>query len=175
MRAGLILAWYCTCLAPLVVCAQTHFENTMEFDSTTMKSPVQNLGVLSWLEGHWKGEAFGGIAEEVWSPALGGSMMCMYKMISSNNKIVFYELITIVEERNTLVKRLRHFNSNLTGWEDKTGAPLTFRFIKADGNRVYFDGFTYEKVSDNEVNIYAILQAKGGLKQEMKFNYRRVR
>ncbi len=155
--------------------AQQKFEHTLEFDSVTMTSPPQNLNVLHWLAGHWKGEAFGGIGEEIWSPPLGGSMMCMYKMVSAKNQVVFYELISIAEHQNTLIKRLRHFNNNLTGWEDKKGKPLTFRFIKAEGDRVYFDGFTYEKVSDDEINIYAILQQKNGVKEEVKFNYKRVK
>lgn len=154
--------------------AQQKFPNTIEFDSTTMASQPQTLNALSWLEGHWRGEAFGGVAEEFWSPPLGGSMMCMYKMVSAKNQVVFYELITLDEEQNTLVKRLRHFNKNLTGWEDKIGRPLTFTFIKAEGNKVYFDGFTYEKVSRDEITIYAILQQNGS-KEEMKFSYYRVK
>lgn len=102
-------------------------------------------------------------------------MMCMYKMVSAKNQVVFYELITLDEEQNTLVKRLRHFNKNLTGWEDKEGKPLAFKFIKAEENKVYFDGFTYEKVNDDEINIYAILQQQNGTKEEMKFSYTRVK
>ena len=49
-------------------------QNTMSL-AEGESSPKAPLEVISWMEGHWKGEAFGGITEEIWSPALGGSMM----------------------------------------------------------------------------------------------------
>lgn len=144
----------------------------MECDSA-FQSPQADLGVLNWLVGHWRGEAFGGITEEIWSPALGGSMMCSFKVIIDNT-VRFYELVTIAEENESLVMRLRHFNRDLKGWEDKTGKPLTSKLIRTTGNRIYFDGFTFEKVNQNEINIYAILQQQDK-KEEVKFNLKRVR
>ncbi len=43
-------------------------------------SPEATLEDVSWIAGHWKGEAFGGIAEEIWSPPLGDSMMFVFKL-----------------------------------------------------------------------------------------------
>ncbi|MGB5820455.1 MAG: DUF6265 family protein [Saonia sp.] len=49
-------------------------QNTVSFpeNATSLKA---DLTETSWMEGHWKGEAFGGIIEETWSPPLGDSML----------------------------------------------------------------------------------------------------
>jgi len=49
-------------------------KHTMEWEEG-MTSPEMQLADVAWIAGHWKGEAFGGIAEEVWTPPMGESMM----------------------------------------------------------------------------------------------------
>mgnify|MGYP003712231237 FL=1 len=53
-------------------------------------SPKANLEDVSWIEGHWTGEAFGGIAEEIWSAPLGNSMMFVFRLVN-DDKVSFYE------------------------------------------------------------------------------------
>ena len=97
--------------------AQNANHNTLPFDSLT-GSPAATLEEVSWIAGHWSGEAFGGITEEVWTPPLGGSMMCAFKLVV-DGKIKFYELCTISEENKSLLLKIKHFDSDLKGWEDK--------------------------------------------------------
>lgn len=150
--------------------AQTKFPNTL-FYNDSIGSPDANLTVISWLAGHWRGEAFGGITEEVWTPPLGGSMMCAFKLVSKN-MISFYELETISEENNTLILKLKHFHANLKGWEQKDET-VDFRLVKVTENKVYFDGFTIERISETEINEYVVIE-DGGEQSEVKFNYRKV-
>ena len=42
--------------------------------------------------------------------------------------------------------------------------------IKVAENRLYFEGFTFEKVTDKEVNIYGLIH-QDGKEEEIKFNY----
>lgn len=70
------------------------------------------------MEGHWKGEAFEGITEEIWTPPLGGSMLFSFKLVVED-KVVFYELGHIRQLGETLVFELKHFNDDLKGWEEK--------------------------------------------------------
>ena len=56
------------------------FENTISKEKYS-KLPPATLENVKWLAGHWRGEAFGGITEEIWSPPLGGSMMCAFRLI----------------------------------------------------------------------------------------------
>ena len=146
------------------------FENTLSFDEKE-GSPRADLTVLDWLPGHWKGEAFGGIVEELWSPPLGGSMMCAFKLVV-NDEVSFYEIVTLKEIEGTLILKLKHFDADLKGWEEKDET-VDFKLVKASEGKVFFDGFTFEKVSENEINIYVIV-GSGGQEQEVKFNYRRV-
>jgi len=46
---------------------------------------------------------------------------------------------------------------------------------KTDGNRMYFEGFTLEKISDNEINIYPSIDHEDGSTEEVKFNYIRYK
>jgi len=156
---------------PMLSFAQEKFDNTLSYNDS-IGSPKANLDVISWLAGHWRGEAFGGITEEVWSPPLGGSMMGAFKLVV-NGKVSFYELETIMEVDNTLVLKLKHFNADLTGWEEKEDT-VDFRLVKVTTNKIYFDGFTLERISDDEINMYVIIE-DGGQQSEVKFNYNKVK
>ena len=89
-----------------------------------------------------------------------------------DNKVNFYEIGHFREIDNSLVFELKHFHGDLKGWEEKNEVQR-FKLVKAEGNRVYFDGFTFEKVGNDEVNIYARIQQEDGTTDEMKFNYKR--
>lgn len=141
--------------------------NTLKF-SENSHSPIASLNDVKWVSGHWKGEAFGGITEEIWSPPLGDSMMFSFKLVV-NDKVVFYELGGIRELNNTLLLQLKHFGNDFKGWEEKEET-VDFKLVKIEKNRIYFDEFTIEKISDSEINLYVIIEEKGK-KEEIKFNY----
>ncbi|MCB0654971.1 MAG: hypothetical protein KDC57_02480 [Saprospiraceae bacterium] len=143
------------------------FQNTLTFVDSA-DSPVADLQYVSWIAGHWRGEAFGGITEEIWSPPLGGSMMCAFKLVV-NGEVSFYEICTITEEKNSLILRLKHFDGHLIGWEEKAET-IEFKLVKVTPDKVYFDDFTFERISDHEMNIYVVIESQGK-KEEVKFNY----
>ncbi|MFD0862878.1 DUF6265 family protein [Sungkyunkwania multivorans] len=138
-----------------------------------MKSPDAKLENYSWIAGHWQGEAFGGIAEEVWTPPLGGSMMFVFKLVN-DWKVSFYEIGYIKQIEETLILQLKHFHGDLKGWEAKDET-VDFKLIKAEGKKLYFDGFTIEKVSDDQLKMYVAVGSEDGTTNEVEFNYRRVR
>jgi hypothetical protein len=98
-------------------------------------------------------------------------MMSAFKVVI-NGKINFYEFVTIVEENGSLTLRLKHFHADMKGWEEKN-VTQDFKLVKITPNRIYFQSFTIEKVSSNEMNMYVVI-GKEGKRDEMKFNYRRV-
>lgn len=170
MRSQTILSVIFLFFVQFSVVAQDNVANTLTFDSVS-HSPEASLADIAWIQGHWKGNAFGGITEEIWTPPLGGSMMCAFKLVA-NGEVQLYELVTITEESNTLMLRLKHFHSNLKGWEEKDET-VDFPLVKVTKNKIFFDGFTFEKVSDEEMNIYVIIQNEEG-KHEQKFNYKKI-
>lgn len=47
----------------------------------------------------------------------------------------------------------------------------SFKFVKSDANRFYFDGFTFEKIDSDEINIYGLIHQDNGNVKEVKVNY----
>ena len=158
-------------LVNTIVSSQNASENTLSFDST-LESPKATLEDVQWIQGHWQGQAFGGIVEEIWSPPLGSSMMCVFKLVV-DGKVKFYEIVTISEENNTLMLRLKHFSDNLVGWEEKDET-IDFALVKVTENKVFFDGFTFEKIGEDEINVYVVISNEGK-KEEAKFSYKRFK
>ncbi len=136
-------------------------------------SPKANLKDVSWVSGHWRGEAFGGIAEEIWSPPLGNSMMFSFKLVN-DNEISFYEIGHIQQIGETLILQLKHFHGNLKGWETKDET-IDFKLVKVDENGVYFEGLTFEKINENAINVYVMVSNEDGKAEEVAFNYKRFK
>jgi hypothetical protein len=96
--------------------------------------------------------------------------MCVFRLISEG-KVEFYEIVTITEENNSLMLRLKHFHHDLKGWEEKDET-VDFPLVKIENNRAWFQGFTFEKISEDELNIYVMIGNKDGEAREMKFPYK---
>jgi len=88
-----------------------------------------------------------------------------------NEIVQFYELCTITEENESLLLRIKHFDKDLKGWEEKDQS-IEFPLVKIEKNKVYFDGLTFEKINEDELNIYVIFKDEGKEEVEMKFNYK---
>ncbi|MGJ8715927.1 MAG: DUF6265 family protein [Maribacter stanieri] len=146
-------------------------QNTISFEEGIMMSPAATLNDIEWLAGHWKGEAFGGIAEEIWSPPLDGSMMFSFRLLDKG-EVSFYEFGHLIEIDATLILQLKHFDANLSGWEERD-ENIDFKLVKVEENRFYFDDFTIEYISDKEINMYVEVGDEDGTSNEVKFNYHR--
>ncbi len=133
-------------------------------------SPEATLSDVEWIQGYWTGEALGGQVEEIWSEPLGESMMGSFKLVQEG-QVKFYEIITISEIDNTLIMRLKHFDAQLKGWEEKEET-VDFKLVKLAPDRIFFDGLTFERVSDKEMNVYVRFES-GEEHSEGKFNYHR--
>lgn len=142
-------------------------QNTLHYNDEE-GSEKATLQDIKWLAGNWKGEAFGGTYEENWSAPFGGFMMFNFKLVIEE-KTMFYELGHIIEKEGTLLYQIKHFGADLKGWEEKDQSE-DFKFIKKEGYRMYFDHFTFEYVSENELNLYAYFEDS---KEEVVFNFKK--
>jgi hypothetical protein len=124
---------------------------------------------IAWISGNWKGKALGGIVEENWSHASGGSMMATFRLIKDGT-VAFYEIEIIRELENSLVLQLKHFNSDLTGWETKDET-VDFPLKEITANKVVFEGMSFERVGDNEMHVSVNLGEKNGAEETIKFKY----
>nr|WP_297786864.1 DUF6265 family protein [uncultured Allomuricauda sp.] len=135
-------------------------------------SPKANLEEVSWIEGHWTGEAFGGIAEEIWSAPLGNSMMFVFRLVN-DGKVSFYESGHIQQLDDSLILQLKHFDGNMKGWEEKNQT-INFKLVKLEPNKVYFEGLTMEKISEDQMNVWVLIEEEGHT-EEILFAYKRAK
>ncbi len=161
---------YFLSLALLVISLTAFSQKTIALGDKT--SPQATLSDVAWITGSWEGEAFGGQVQEVWAPPLGDSMMCAFTLVV-DGKVEFYELCQIREESGSLVLRLKHFNGDLKGWEEKDET-VDFKIVKVEKDIVYFDGFTVERVSKDKINMHVMI-GEAGEESEVTFNYSRAK
>ena len=133
-------------------------------------SPAATIEDVAWIEGHWIGEAFGGIAEEIWSAPAGGTMMSSFRLIDGDD-VSFYEFIIIREVDTTIAMQLKHFDNALRGWEEKDES-VEFPLVEVTEDAVYFEGLTFRKVSPHKMDVCVLIGEEDGA-NEVTFNYKR--
>jgi hypothetical protein len=138
------------------------------------KPPAKaTLNDIAWIAGHWTGTGMGGVSEEMWMPPAGGVMLGSFRQLQ-DGKVVFYELLTFAEREGTVVLRLKHFNADLTGWEEKAQV-LEFPLVEMTPTQAVFNAMTFTREGKDafRVNLRLRDRQTGDLKEEV-FQYRRV-
>lgn len=159
-------------LAGLPALAQTRpTPNTLGFVPGQVR-PRATLSDVTWLAGHWQGPALGGLSEEVWTAPLGGSMMGSYKLVRGDS-VIFYEILSLVEEDSSLVMRLKHFNPDLSGWEEKAEV-RRFPLVRLTPTEAFFDGMTIRRLDPERLQIQLAIHMQDGSIREEEFRYTRV-
>jgi hypothetical protein len=169
MRIELALALLLAASSSLAEEAMT--ANTLR-SSSDQKPPAATIADMEWYAGRWTGTGLGGFTEEIWSPPRNGTMMGMYRMIK-DGKPIFYELLLIVEENGSLAIKLKHFHSDLRGWEERD-VSRRFPLVAQRDGRLYFDGMTFERVGADRVKVYLAIEGKDGSVREEIFEYSRT-
>lgn len=134
--------------------------------------PEASIHQVAWLEGHWKAEALGGVAEEYWSTPAGSAMMGMFRLLRDDLP-VFYEIFTITEEEGSLILRIKHFHPDLKGWEERNDT-VDFPLVKINEKGVWFDGLTMLNISSDKLMVYVRTESGDGEISELMFPYKRV-
>ncbi len=148
------------CLIQIIFCWALADTGFSEDNMNNKDNKIVSFNDFEWLVGFWEGEAFGGNFEEVWSPASGGSMCGTFKL-KINNSVSFYEIFTITIDSTGPVLKLKHFNADLTGWEEKDEV-VTFPFISASDGELQFDGLIYRRTSDKTMQIILRIKNSDG-------------
>ncbi|MBW4330604.1 hypothetical protein KY084_06905 [Stakelama sp. CBK3Z-3] len=135
---------------------------------------VADINSLSWLAGSWEGEGMGARASETYSAPTSGQIAGHFVMAGEDGKVAFYELMQIVPRGESLVYRLRHFNADLTGWEDaKGGKAVEFPLLAVEGEDFYFDGLTLDRDGDDALTVWVAIEQDGTV-EEVPFRYHRM-
>lgn len=147
-----------------------HAQNTLQL-AEGQTPPNASMENVSWIQGHWKGEAFGGVAEEIWSPPMGGTMMFVFRLVH-DQKVSFYEIGHIKEVGGTLLMQLKHFSGDLVGWEEKEET-VDFKLVKIEADRVFFEGLTFERITDGHIRCHVLVE-DGDTANEVLFDYKKA-
>jgi len=78
----------------------------------------------------------------------------------------------LTEEDETVLLRLKHFNSDLTGWEEKDET-VDFPLVAFNKDQAWFDGLTYQRRGPDEIQVYLAMHTKDGVR-EVPFAWKRV-
>jgi hypothetical protein len=135
------------------------------------ESPPATLADVHWLIGHWKGTGLGGVSEEIWAEPAGGVMMGMYRLVLKG-KPSFYEFMHLAEDTGSLVLKLKHFNADLTAWEEKDRF-VTFRLVRMTASEVFFSGLTFRRSGEDRLQIFLALRGSDGTVREERFELQR--
>lgn len=166
MRKSIMLAML-LCAAPL--CAQE--TRTAPADQ---QPPAASIAQVEWLVGQWQGEGIGGNpAMESWLPAVGTTMVGTFVQADETGGIRFTEHLYLMEEEGSLVLRLKHFNADLTGWEERDGM-LTFRLVEITDCAAYFRGLTLRCDGADGLLAAVRMSQADGTTSELVFRFRRM-
>jgi hypothetical protein len=134
------------------------------------------LDQLGWLAGTWRGQGLGGApAAETYSSPQAGQIFGTFVQEDGKGGVQFYELVQIVPRGGSLVYRLRHFNADLTGWEDaKAGKAVEFVLVAVEGDAFHFNGLTVRRDGADGLRTAVRIDSRDGKPaREASFSYRR--
>ena len=168
MYIRIILVFFLSLLlGPRVLIAQTQqTPNTLKLEESAPrpKATIEDVGLLV---GHWEGEFLGSMAEEIWLPAAGNSMLGMFRLYGDDG-LLFYEIMILVEEEESVSLKLKHFHPDLKGWEEKDET-VTFRLVRANKNDLWFEGLTFRSQPDGSLKCFIALRQDDGSVEEQSF------
>ncbi|WP_141395832.1 DUF6265 family protein [Sphingomonas spermidinifaciens] len=127
----------------------------------TSASPPASIEDLAWLAGSWTGTAMGASVSETYSAPLGGRITGHFVMADHKGGTAFTEIVDYVPIGRSIAYRVRHFNPDMTGWEDKTGKPVVFALLAVEKDRWFFDGMTIERNGPDALTMWVRIDRAG--------------
>jgi len=131
-----------------------------------------SLDDLAWLAGEWTGEGFGLVLHENYSAPVGGQMAAHFYG-AKDGKPQFYEFETIAQDGDSLVFRVKHFNPDMTGWEEKDKF-ISFPLIAVEKDVWRFDGLTIRRTGPDTAEHVVTVKHGDGPARDAVLRYRRV-
>ena len=75
----------------------------------------------------------------------------------------------MIQENETIMFRLKHFDGKLKGWEEKDETQ-DFALVKIEKDAVYFNDFTIKRISEDHIIFYVVIDSDGK-SEEVEFKY----
>lgn len=125
------------------------------------------LKPLGFLSGRWVSEKGAEVQEESWSPVSGNSMIGSFRIVR-DGKPIFYEFWAVEVDGNRPVLKLKHFNADLVGWEEKNSSTKMTLISNSEDDAVFAaaDGnvsLHYHRTGDTlSCVVHHLRDGKGG-------------
>ena len=116
-------------------------------------SPKASINDMRWLIGEWEGKLEGAMQQHIALPPVSGHMPGFARAWGQDGSIWFYEINDLVEVDGSLEFRVKHFSSELAGWESKNEF-VRHRLIQITDRAMYFDGITFVREGANHHSVY---------------------
>ena len=135
-----------------------------------------SIADVAWLEGSWIGTGIDGHPSgESYSRAGPDRIIGHFWQFDAAGNIDFTEHITIVPRNGGLVMRLKHFEDDLTGWEEKAGTnALEFVLSRNDPDRWVFGAVELVRTAPDRLETSVRVRGKDGAERTLRFSYRRA-
>jgi hypothetical protein len=124
---------------------------------------------FAWLAGHWRGEGFGGVCEEVWSAPLAGTMMGTFRLVR-DDEVQFYEIMLLGRDERGFSLEVKHFSKDFVAWEEK-GDAVRFDLESVGESSALFESLKMDRTGDDLA--IEILMERGGTSSWQKIALRR--
>ncbi len=125
----------------------------------------------AWLAGRWVGTGFGGQMEEAWAPPVGGQMVGHFRYWRDGQP-QFYEFMMMDVAEGGVRMRVKHFNPDFVGWEDKDGW-VTFEPVSVGPDALIFNGLEIRRDGPDRV-VMTIRMRQGDVVEEEVLQFRRA-
>jgi hypothetical protein len=119
----------------------------------------------AWLAGRWVGEGLGGQLEETWAPPAGGQMVGHFRLMR-DGAVAFYEIMLMDVVEGGVRMRVKHFNPDFVGWEEKDGWHA-FEPVAATPEALRFRGLELVREGEDALVITLRLHYDDGVRDEV--------
>jgi len=133
----------------------------------------QSIDDFKMLVGTWQGSGFNSELTEVWAAPSSGTMMGMFKM-EKDGEVIIYEFMDLAKENGTFRMTVKHFNADMTGWEEKNDYEA-FPLLDVKENKLVFEGLTIKKPDNNTLIYLLTVDSKDGSERIEEIIYTRVK
>lgn len=141
-------------------------DNIYEHNGNAQEATIETFEIL---EGSWTGTGLDGKFDELWMPPRDNQMHGVFRL-EQEGKLIFTEFMSIMKDSIGYSMKIKHFSPDFTGWEEKDDA-VDFRFIKKEGDRIYFSGLTIHRKNADNLDIYVAFKQDDGSYKEELFTY----
>ncbi len=159
---------------PLVLATPAFGQETRVAAEGHVPPPAQ-IEDVAWLAGDWSGPGIQSApAHETWLPPGAETMVGLFVQENGEGGLMFTEHMYISEVDGSLAVRLKHFNPDLTGWEEREEM-VTFRLVALEPCAAYFSGLTYRCINgdntDDGILVAVRMHSDGPEVEELVFRF----